>query len=88
MDCIVHGITESETTEQLSLLLSPTLAFLGFPCGSAGKKIRIQCRRPGFNLWIGTIPWTKESLPTPVFWPEEFHGLYSPWGHKEPDMTE
>ena len=24
-----------------------------------------------------------ESLPTPVFWPGEFHGLYSPWDHKE-----
>ena len=27
-------------------------------------------------------------LPTPVFWPGEFHGLYSPWGHKESDTTE
>ena len=27
-------------------------------------------------------------LPTPVFWPGEFHGLYSPRGHKESDMTE
>ena len=24
----------------------------------------------------------------PVFWPGEFHGLLSPWGHKELDMTE
>ena len=23
-----------------------------------------------------------------VFWLGEFHGLYSPWGHKESDMTE
>ena len=22
-------------------------------------------------------------LPTPVFWPEELHGLNSTWGHKE-----
>ena len=29
-----------------------------------------------------------EWLPTPVFWPGEFHGLYSPWGCKELDMTE
>ena len=29
-----------------------------------------------------------ERLPTPVFWLGEFHGLYSPWGHKESDMTE
>ena len=27
-------------------------------------------------------------LPTPVFWPGEFHGLYSPWGCKELDTTE
>ena len=24
----------------------------------------------------------------PVFWPGEFHGLYSPWGGKESDKTE
>ena len=27
-------------------------------------------------------------LPTPVFWPGEFHGLCSPWGHEESDITE
>ena len=36
--------------------------------------------------WIGKIPWRREWLPSPVFWPGEFHGLYSPWGHKESDM--
>ena len=30
----------------------------------------------------------RERLPTPVFWPREFHGLYSPWGHRESDKTE
>ena len=29
----------------------------------------------------------RERLPTPVFWPGEFHELYSPWGHKESDKT-
>ena len=29
-----------------------------------------------------------EVLPTPVLWPEEFHRLYSLWGHKESDTTE
>ena len=33
----------------------PTPVFLGFPCGSAGKK----CRRPGFDPWVGKIPWRK-----------------------------
>ena len=35
--------------------------------------------------WIRT---PGERLPTPVFWPEVFHGLCSPWGCKESDTTE
>ena len=27
-------------------------------------------------------------LPIPVFWSGEFHGLCSPWGRRESDMTE
>ena len=38
--------------------------------------------------WLGKTPWRRERLPTPVFWPGEFHGLYSPWSLKESDMTE
>ena len=26
---------------------------------------------------VGLIPWRRERLPTPVFWPGEFHGLYN-----------
>ena len=40
------------------------------------------------EIWVGKIPWRRERLPTPVFWPRKFHGLYSPWGHKELDTTE
>ena len=47
----------------------------------------LQCGRPGFHPWVGKIPWRRESLPTLVFWPGEFHGLYSPWGRKELDTT-
>ena len=28
------------------------------------------------------------TLPTPVFWSGECHGLYSPWGPKESDTAE
>ena len=52
------------------------------------KKIFLQCRRPGFGPWVGKIPWRREKLPTSVFWPGEFHGLYSPWSRKESDTTE
>ena len=34
----------------------PTAVFLGFPGGSAGKKIPLQCGRPGFDPWVGKIP--------------------------------
>jgi len=40
------------------------------------------------ETWVGKIAWRRESIPTPVFWPGEFQGLYSPWGHKESDTTE
>ena len=42
----------------------------------------------GFDPWVGKIPWRRERRPTPVFWPGEFQGQHSPWGHKELDMTE
>ena len=37
--------------------------------------------------------WRRAWQPTPVFLPGEFHGqrslvCYSPWGHRESDMTE
>ena len=44
-------------------------------------KNRLQCMRAGFNPWVGKIPWRRERLPTPVFWPGE-------WGHEELDTTE
>ena len=65
-----------------------TPSLKGFPGGSAGKKIHLQCERPEFDSWVGKISWRKERLPTPVFLPGEFHGLYNPWGHKELDTTE
>ena len=48
--------------------------------------------KTNFNPWVGKIPWRKEFQSTPVFLPGEFHGQrslagYSPWGHKEVDMT-
>ena len=36
----------------------------------------LQCWTPGFDPWIRKIPWRRAWLPTPVFWPGEFHGLF------------
>ena len=37
-------------------------------------RIHLHCRRPGFDPWIGKIPWKREWLPTLVFLPGEIHG--------------
>ena len=47
-----------------------------------------------WDTWVQSLGWKdplekgKATLPTPVFWPGEFHVLYSPWGCKESDTTE
>ena len=53
-----------------------------------------------FDPWSGRLPGLGRSsgegkgyLPTPIFWPREFHGQSSlagnnPWCHSDPDMTE
>ena len=46
-----------------------------------------------WETWVRPLGWDDplekgKAIPTPVFWPGEFHELYSPWGHKELDMTE
>ena len=61
---------------------------LGLPLWLSWWRIRLQCRRPGFDPWVGKIPWRRQRLPISVFCPGEFQGLYSPWSHKESDMTE
>ena len=35
------------------------------------------------DSWVRKVPWRREWLPTPVFWPGELHGLYSQWGLKD-----
>ena len=43
-------------------------------------------------MQLGKIPWRRKWQPTPVFLPGKSHGQrnlagYSPWRHKESDMT-
>ena len=68
----------------------------GRPRWLSGKESTWQFRkhrRRGFNPWVRMIPWSRKQQPTPIFLPGKFHGErslvgYSPWGHKESDMTE
>ena len=58
-------------------------SILGFLQWLRWEKIHLQCRRPGFNPWLGKIPWRRAWQPTPVFlpgqspWTEEPGGLQS-----------
>ena len=63
------------------------LLILGLLLWLSRKRIHLQYGRPGFDPWVGKIPWRCERLSTPVFWPGEFHGLYNPWGRRESDTT-
>ena len=40
---------------------------LGLPFWLRWQKICLQCRRPGFNSWVGKIPWGRERLPTQYY---------------------
>ena len=53
----------------------------------------LQCGRPSFNPWVGTIPWRRKWQPTPVLLSGKSHRRrslvgYSPWGYKESGTTE
>ena len=41
-----------------------------------------------WEIWVWSLGWEdplEKRIATPVFWPGEFHGLYSSWGRKESD---
>ena len=43
------------------------------------------------ETWVRSLGWEdpleKGKATHSIFWPGEFHGLYSSWGHKELDTT-
>ena len=70
-----------------------TAVFLGFPVGLDGKESSSNAGNLGWIPGLGRGEGRGEWLPTPLFWPGEFHGQrslagYSPWGSKESDTAE
>ena len=66
-----------------------------FPGGSVLKNLPVNTgdARDEFEPWVGLIPWSRKWQPIPEVFPGKLHGQrslvgYSPWGRKEPDMTE
>ena len=41
------------------------------------KESSHQCKRPGFDRWVGKLPWRRIWLPTPVILLGKFHGQRS-----------
>ena len=60
---------------------SPTLQADSLPSEPPGKHLPAcqcrSCKRPGFNPWVGKIPWRRTRQPTPVF----LHGE-APWAEE------
>ena len=56
--------------------------------GSEGKESACKVKtwvcslRPGFNPWVGKIPWRRQWQPTPVLLPGKSHGRKSLIGYK------
>ena len=66
---------------------------MGLPWWLRWLRICLQVRRPGFDPWVGAIPWRRKWQPTPIFLPGEFHRQrslvgYSSRGHKGSHTTE
>ena len=81
----VHGIAESDMTEQLTLAY--LMFSLGLPRWLSGKEFTCQCRRCRFNCWIGKIPLEKEMATHSSILAWEIPGqrslmVFSPWCHK------
>ena len=67
--------------------------YLGFPGGSVCKESACNVGDLGSIAGSRRFPWRRTWQPTLLFLPGESHGQrslvgYSPWGHKESDMTE
>ena len=77
----------------LGIVLPLDMPFLGFPGGSVVKNPPADAQNTDSIPRSSKMPWRRKWQPTPVFLPAKSHGQkslvgYSPWGHKESNMTE
>ena len=54
-------------------------SILGLSLWLSWYRIFLECRRAGYDAWVGKIPWKSKWLPTPVFWPGECHRVTNSW---------
>ena len=53
---------------------------MGFPGGSAGKESACNLGDLGSIPGLERSPWSRERLPTPVFWNFPYAFVFDPWG--------
>ena len=87
------GLPWKQSLLKGSLFIWEVVSPVDSPGGLDSKRVCLQCRRPGFNPWVGKIPWRRKWQPISVFLPGKSHGRrslvsYSPWGREESDTTE
>ena len=78
---IVHRVTKSQTRQKQPVRAHSTyiniyFTYAGIPGSQLVKNLPVM-GRPGFNPWVGKGLWRRKQLPNPIYWPGEFHGLYS-----------
>ena len=54
---------------------------MGLPRWLSGKESTCQCRKCGFNPWVGKVPWSRKWQPIPGILPRKSHGQRSLMGH-------
>ena len=91
--CLLHSHFREEEWLWADQIQIQDFLILKLPWWLSVKESACQCRRYGIHPWFRKIPWRREWQLTPVFLPGKSHGQrrlagYSPWGHKESDMTE
>ena len=59
---------------QQLILTKPNIELAGLPWLLSDKESGCQCRRRGFDPWVGKTPWRRKWQPIAVFLPEKFHG--------------
>ena len=73
---MVHGVTESDTTEWLTNKDKDPTYY-----GSVLKSSPVNATNSGLDPWVRKIPWKRERQPTPVFFLEKSHGQRSLAGY-------
>ena len=75
---LVYFACAHNVVNHLLIMVSHLSKVFHFLNSSVGKES--ACNEGDLGLIPGgvKIPWRRETLPTSVFWPGEFHGLFSP----------